>query len=169
MRPAMNNHEHNQEYWLFIKRERTGLLGFAYLISFITFPSRSCMELMKLLIFCLKNFPVTQEIPLDRWIEMECFQQTLSAKNLLSHCIPSKIALTAVCLPFGQPTYFERVLWNIRVTFLSYCVLRQNPLDWENGGYCSHNLKTEQESKDIQHRCSPQDAMRMGRCLGGGG
>lgn len=65
---------------------------------------------MKLLIFCLKNFPVTQEIPLDRWIEMECFQQTVSAKNLLSHCIPSKIALTAVWLPFGQPTYFERVL-----------------------------------------------------------
>lgn len=119
--------------------------------------------------FLFKNFPVTQEIPLDRWIEMECFQQTVSAKNLLSHCIPSKIALTAVCLPFGQPTYFERVLWNIRVTFLSYCVLKQNPLDWENGGYCSHNLKTEQESKDIQHRCSPQDAMRMGRCLGGGG
>lgn len=60
------------------------------------------MELMKLLIFCLKNFPVTQEIPLDRWIEMECFQQTVSAKNLLSHCIPSKIALTAVWLPFDN-------------------------------------------------------------------
>lgn len=77
---------------------------------------------------------------------MECFRQTLSATNLLLYSIfEAKLPWQQ----FGQHLDNLHMFWKSAVKylstiFLSYCAVRQNPLDWEKSGFCSPELKTEQ-------------------------
>lgn len=99
-------------YWLFIKRAPTGLLGFAYLIGFAHFH-----------LFAVRNWWSCSFSPFysnseyfyffsaTEGIFFFFFRQTMFSPNCQYHKFTilqytwSKIALTAVWPPFGQPTY----------------------------------------------------------------
>lgn len=105
-------------YWLFIKRAPTGLLGFAYLISFAHFhlPAarnwRADHFLCGVYFFSNKYLcfsAATEGITFDRHIN------AMFSTNCHHHKFPhlrvylqQKIALTAVWPPFGQPAFLSK-------------------------------------------------------------
>lgn len=130
-----------------------------------TFPSFCTEKLMKLFLFEIFSnkyscFFSATAIILDRQIYMECFQHTVSATNSLSYSV---FEAKSLWQRFGHHLDNLHTLWRSAVKYLStillsYCAVRQNPLDWEKGGFCSPELKTERYNKEIKNRCLPHDA-----------
>lgn len=128
-------------------------IGVCILNRFCTFPSSCCKKPMEF-IFSLRYFLVFQ-ILLSKWKDyfrqtytawMECFWQTLATRNLLSYSI---FEAQLPWQQFGHHLDKLHIFWRSAVNYLntillSCCAVRQNPLDWEKGGFCSLELKTEQ-------------------------